>query len=403
MNYRDFFGFLLIVCVMAKILAPQAVQGRYGMSLLTPFGPLKDIPLDNIEQLKEILVRSDKSRMLEGLVIEAVFNEYLSKLVGQGVEILPISLVRTLTVKTRRDSTWKRFVNSWWVWDHSESCESAADLRDLLGPKEEGEGFLFDCYYSELVRDFFIKEWGGKTNIPIQAFMLEHRHQLEPQFRIPSDSVIDENRSQQAFWAGISNQYSDDLFKGVVLHRLFKNCAIQPFFDGVWDIDSLARLSDTSFMQLEVKHKFPRVDGPDENLSFGINNGQLQVMLDLAKKGIKTLHMIMVKPIWNKNVGTGYLLNRIGNRKNVLLLAKLLDEKTISQIKARPSWPTGAEQSFTGKGEQKARYVYPSEFQVLGTLDDPVQEVAKNIGLAATEELDRPANNQLLKDNRIQQ
>ncbi|SJN14276.1 hypothetical protein CZ787_14335 [Halomonas citrativorans] len=373
------------------------------MSLLTPFGPLQDIPLDNIEQLKEILVRSDKSRMLEGLVIESVFNEYLSKLTGQGIDVLPISLVRTLTVKAQRHSTRKTFVNAWWVWDHSEECTSAAALCRLLSPKGSHEGFLFDCYYGESARDFFIKEWNGETHIPIQSFMLKNRRQTVPQFRIPAASVIDEHRSQQAFWAGISSQYSDDLFKRVVLHRLFKNCAIQPFFDGVWDIDSLARLPDNTFMQLEVKHKFPRVTGPDENLSFGINNGQLMVMLALAQRGIKTLHMIMVKPIWNKNLGTGYLLNRIGDRKNVVLLAKLLDETTLREIMKRRSSATGAEQSFTGKDEQKARYVTPSEFQFLGTLDDPVEAIAKNIHLAATGHLDRPASDQMLKNSRIQQ
>ena len=36
------------------------------ISLLTPFGLLRDLPLDNLEQLKEILVRSDKSTMLKG-------------------------------------------------------------------------------------------------------------------------------------------------------------------------------------------------------------------------------------------------------------------------------------------------------------------------------------------------
>ena len=220
------------------------------MSLLTPFGPLRDIPLDNIEQLKEILVRSDKSRMLEGLVIEAVFNEYLGKLVAQGIDVLPVSLVRTLTVKKKPQ---KKFVTSWWVWDHSETGQAAADLCHLMAPSS-GE-FLFDCYYDEMSRDFFIKKWGEQTNIPIQSFMLEKRGHSAPRFRIPSESVIDESRSQQAFSAGISSHYSDDLFKHVVLHRLFKNCAIQPFFDGVWDIDSLARLPDNSLMQLEVKHK----------------------------------------------------------------------------------------------------------------------------------------------------
>jgi hypothetical protein len=369
------------------------------MSLLTTFGPLRDIPLDNIEKLKEILIRSDKSRMLEGLVIEAVFNEYLGKLVAQGIDILPVSLVRTLTVKKKPQ---KKYVNSWWVWDHSETGQAAADLRHRLAPSSGRSEFLFDCYYDEMCRDFFIKKWGEQTNIPIQSFMMEKRKQSSPAFRTPADSVIDENRSQQAFWAGLSSHYSDDLFKQVVLHRLFKNCAIQPFFEGVWDIDSLARWPDNSLMQLEVKHKYPRIEKDSGKLFFGINNGQLQVMQDLARRGIKTLHMIMVKPIWDKNLGTGYLLNRIGNRKNVLLLAKLLDEGTLREIRSRPSWKTGEEQSFTGKDEQKVRYVGASEFQLLGTLDDPVDAVARNIALAATGALNQPVTDQLLIDNQIQ-
>ena len=370
------------------------------MSLLTPFGPLKDIPLDNVEQLKEILVRSDKSRMLEGLVIEAVFSDYLSKLSGQGIEVLPISLVRTLTVKSQPNSR-QKYVNSWWVWDHSENGQAATELRRLLAPRSHREEFLFDCYYNEVERDFFM-EWDGIQNIPIQSYMLEKRGQSKPQFRIPSESVIDEHRSQQAFWAGIFSRYSDDLFRNVVLYRLFKNCAIQPFFDGVWDIDSLAQLPDGRLMQLEVKHKYPRVERNNGNLSFGINNGQLSVMLDLAQRGIKTLHMIMVKPIWSKDYGTGYLLNRIGDRKNVLFLAKLLDKETLLQIQSGQPYQTGAEQSFTGRTGQKARYVDASEFQFLGTLDDPVENVAKNISLAATGALNRPASDRLLKENRIQ-
>jgi hypothetical protein len=336
--------------------------------------------------------------MLEGLVIEAVFNDYLGKLVAQGIDVLPVSLVRTLTVKEKPR---KKFVNSWWVWDHSDTGQEAEDLRHLLAPSSAQGDFLFDCYYDEMRRDFFIKKWGEQTNIPIQSFMLKKRGHSAPRFRIPSTSVIDENRSQQAFWAGISSHYTDDLFKHVVLHRLFKNCAIQPFFDGVWDIDSLARWPDNSLMQLEVKHKYPRIEKPSGKLFFGINNGQLQVMQDLARRGIKTLHMIMVKPIWNKNVGTGYLLNRIGDRKNVLLLAKLLDAGTLRQIRSRQSSQTGAEQSFTGEDEQKARYVGASEFQLLGTLDDPVDTVARNIALAATGALNQPVTDQLLIDNRI--
>ncbi|MGE4271097.1 MAG: hypothetical protein AB7E44_12545 [Acidithiobacillus sp.] len=371
------------------------------MSLLTPFGPLKDVPLDDVDQLKEILVRSDKSRMLEGLVIEAVFNDYLSKLSGQGIEVLPISLVRTLTEKTQPDLT-KEYVKSWWMWDHSKDGQTATELLSLLAPRPHSKEFLLDCYYNAEERDFYIKELGRMRNIPIQSYMLKKRGQSTPPFRIPSDSVIDEHRSQQAFWAGISSQYGNDLFRNIVLYRLFKNCAIQPFFDGVWDIDSLARLPDGKLMQLEVKHKYPRVEESNGNLSFGINNGQLSVMLDLAQRGIKTLHMIMVKPIWSKDLGTGYLLNRIGYRKNVLFLAKLLDANSLRQIRSGQSYQTGAEQSFTGRTGQKARYVDVSEFQFLGTLDDPVEDVARNISLAATGALNQPASDRLLKESRIQ-
>ena len=112
--------------------------------------------------------------------------------------------------------------------------------------------------------------------------------------------------------------------------------------------------------------------------------------------------MIMVKPIWSKVLGTGYLLNRIGYRKNVLFLAKLLDVNASRQIRSRQSYQTGTEQSFTGRTGQKARYVDASEFQFLGTLDDPVENVAKNICLAATGALDRPASDRLLKESRIQ-
>ncbi len=142
------------------------------MSLLTPFGPLRDIPLDNLEQLKEILIRSDKSRMLEGLVIEAVFNDYLDRLMTQQVHVLPVSLVRTLTIK-RRPRT--RYVNAWWLWDHSGAGEAATDLSRHLLPASGKDEFLFDCYYDESARDFFIKEWQGRTHIPIQSFMLKSR------------------------------------------------------------------------------------------------------------------------------------------------------------------------------------------------------------------------------------
>lgn len=369
------------------------------MSLITPFGPLSDIPIDDTDRLREILIRSDKSRMLEGIVIEGVFRQYLEKIASAGLTSVPISLVRTLTIKISPDNR-KQYVNTWWIWDQSESKDWGARLLSVLGTPKAND-YAVSCYYDPEKRDFFMEQWGSKRDLPIQKTMLALRKK-ELVFEMPSKAVIHQKRSQQAFWAGISNFYSDaDLFKSVVLERLFKNCAIQPFFQGVWDIDNIAELPDGSFIQLEVKHKFPREDGRSGALSFGINTGQLRVMRDLAWRGIKTLHMIMVKPRWDKSLGTGYLLNRIAERANVLILGKLMDLEVISSIQQRHSHATGAEQSLTGRGQPNVRYVFPHEFHVLGTLDDPVDKLARNIGLAATGMLERPANDDLLRQNRI--
>ncbi|MFG6667950.1 hypothetical protein ACGK9R_12690 [Halomonas sp. HNIBRBA4712] len=111
--------------------------------------------------------------------------------------------------------------------------------------------------------------------------------------------------------------------------------------------------------------------------------------------------MIMVKPVWDKNLGTGYLLNRVGLRKNVLMLAKLMDAPTLDAIIQRPSRATGREQSFTGRHQQKARYVCPAQFQLLGSFADPVEEIAGNIHRAAAGTLDRSAYDDMLKRCRI--
>lgn len=369
------------------------------MSLLTPFGPLDDLRLDDIESLKEILVRSDKSRMLEGLVIEAVFQEYLSRLAGQGVELLPVSLVRTLRV--RKEHGRKVFLNSWWIWDRSTGARHAVELRNQLvgfAPRAET---VFEVRYDEGSRDFFTRYIQDDPEIPVQALLLQVRRQELPKFQTPAPRVIDQLRSQQAFWSAVSSYGGKDFFKKVVLHRLFKNYAIQPFFNGVWDVDCLACLADGSILQLEVKHKYPRIDRPDGSLSFGINDGQLRMMLDLAKRGIKTLYMVMVKPRWDKSCGPGYLLNRVGERSKVLLLAKLLNEHDIKELMRRPSSPTGAEQSLTGQTQQNVRYVKAVEFDLLGTLDDPVDQLSNNIRLAAEGKLHNSVSDELLHSCRI--
>jgi hypothetical protein len=57
---------------------------------------------------------------------------------------------------------------------------------------------------------------------------------------------------------------------------------------------------------LELKHKYPF--GPDNGpFSFGINDGQLEVLSRLDACGIHCVRLILANPRWLPEIGSGYL------------------------------------------------------------------------------------------------
>lgn len=358
------------------------------MSLITSVGPLADLDIDSVDQLKSILAQ-DKTRMLEGLVIERVFQQYLGSLASRGIVTLPISLVRAKRRKSRQ--------GVWWIWDHGGAAADADVLQQRL--EMGSEESVIQCLYDSEQRNFLVKRWKERSNFPLQQFLLKKRKLSEPVFLAPDESVKDQLRAESAFWSGIFGHDARRLFNDVVLHRLFKNCAIQPFFDYLWDIDNLVRLPCGTFLQLEVKHKYPYQGR--RGLRFGINRGQLLAMKELASRGINTLHLIMVKPRWIKDTGTTYLLQNGAERKRVMMIAHYLDQESIEQALHQERGWSSREESWTGQTQVTNGVIPVSKFQLLGTPDDPFDQVAHNIGLAMTNQLDSPVTDELLKSNRI--
>lgn len=76
------------------------------------------------------------------------------------------------------------------------------------------------------------------------------------------------------------------------------------------------------------------------------------MLRDLAKIGIKGFHAIVVKPYWNMNVGSSYLVSNYDVRDQALVLGMTIGEREIYRILARPSESSPAHTSVDGKKSQ---------------------------------------------------
>ena len=362
------------------------------MSLITQLGPLDQLDLHSDETLQSIL-RSDKHQMLEGLIVEAYFQQFLGILSSHGAHKLPVALCKA--VYKNHDQTWRN--PAWWLWNQ----DSYNNDTDLLESKISADSNpIVSCTYETEANDFIMQRWNQNVvNQPAQAFMMKQRRMAGLTYSKPSDEVSDDTRYMQAFWGGLQSIYDhEQLFSEVILHRLFKNCVISPFFTALWDVDNIVRLPSGELAQFEVKHKYPFER--DGKLFFGINRGQLGVMTDLARMGINTLHMVMVKPKWTDTLSPNYLLQNLDLRSHVLLLGYQLDSARLSELKYAAGGTSGNKTSLDGRRPLSFVSIPATSFHCIGSLDDSVANLASNISKAAKGELHNPVTDKQLYDAR---
>ena len=130
------------------------------------------------------------------------------------------------------------------------------------------------------------------------------------------------NASSRA--CGISpSHYGDRLGADVVLSRVFINWGVQPWFGaGVWNLDRIF-LHGNQLWHLEIKHKYPMER--EARLHFGINDGELRQIASLLECGLRSLHVVTVKPFWERQSGSMYLLNDLEARSRAAILSMETD------------------------------------------------------------------------------
>jgi hypothetical protein len=217
-------------------------------------------------------------------------------------------------------------------------------------------------------------------------------------FRKPAQSVRDPERMREGYWGNLRSAYAGRFSEDVMLPRIFKNFAVQPFFKWAWDVDRIA-LHEGQLWQIELKHKYPWQH--ENELGFGINRGQLNLIHDLALCGIKTLHLIMVKPYWTDKLSPGQIHHKPDLWPNVLFIGKILDIESINLIKKRLISTSSKKTSFTGRSDLKFYPVYPDEFHLLGTYNDAPNLVLKNITDLLSGSYQKPVTNKDLLEARL--
>lgn len=344
--------------------------------LLTPFGELSSIDLNDQATQQKILFH-DKHQLLEGLVAENHIDQILTS-AQRGGRLVRLK-VTSVFAKTGKAA--KPYVL---VLDHG--CETKL-LNAYLAQLAKTFNVKL-VRYDENLRKFFTHSAPYTENITLDSSYgtLVKKMVSETEFALIAERIKNVSRQMQGFWGQMVSPYGSKLGLEVVLPRIFKNFAVQPYFnEGVWDIDQVYwDTQDHVFSVLEVKHKFPSDTGTFP-LSFGINLGSVKMLLALHTAGFRCFHCIMVKPYWDKRVSITFLSNNLEARKNVLFCGKNFSREELEQLSKKKPWFAPSDTSLTGQKRVPVVFFGASSLFRIGLLDD--SDLPERFALAITDQL----------------
>lgn len=369
--------------------------------LLTPVGDrttLADLDLSNPDTQLSILTY-DKHQTIEGLFIEPFAMNYMTSLEHFGVK--PVDVVTVFAKHTGPGTSRCVFI---WCRNSTKESQDYIGRLQSLHPKS-----TYVVEFSEAQNDFLcFKPDKPDTKFPLQEYLRKKRKLSFIRFPDIAEHVRDDGRHKSAFWGRLTTAFkSPEEFKNeVILNRLLKNFAIQPFFKYLWDLDRIISYKE-QFWEIELKHKYPFRNNQSGELTFGINLGQARLVRDLANKGLNTLHLILVKPTWRKDVAPGYIFNQRDVYKHVLLIGMVINKEKIDGVLSGRVGTSDSSTSFTGTNTLNYLPMPAKDFYFLGTYEDPIETVSKNIlSLLESEHSGADVNllrvtDKLLLDNRL--
>lgn len=355
----------------------------------TPWGQLNCLDLADHELAYEIIA-ADKHQLVEGLVVECLFDQYVANVPSvSGEDVIALDVDSVVVDTMREKDRWVGFV---WARHFGPGLG-----RYLLALEQCLVTYLVTFCNGEFMVGRVVKGKWEKPLRPLPELMLELSGGRVTPFKVDA-SVRDKLRQKQAFWGYISDCHKDRLGERVTLSRILINCGIQPYFRAVWNLDRIFVIGNDIWL-FEIKHKFPMNKG---KLYFGINDGELGVLGLLANAGIRCLHNVIVKPCWSKEAGTMYLINSLNTHSQIAIIAAVLDQATIAQAMRQQSGRSGPHTSINGSSNLNFKSLAASNFKVLGTMADSPQEIARQMSnLMKGEEL-YPVNDQWLHSLRLQ-
>lgn len=333
----------------------------------TPWGPLAQLdPNDN--DLAARIITADKDTLVEGLIVEDLFDQILSALADRDVSILDLETAIAAHNGQRYAFVWSRDWRQQGLRRYLDTLEHVT-IQTYVVKLQDGD-FIAAPYA------------GGKAQwsrqMPLTRIAGALTGQENPKVNRVSRSVRDEFRQLTAFWGNHSQtkRTPQGRWQRIILPRLFFNHGLGPYFRQLWNLDRICA-TESGLWLLEVKHKYPF---GRHGLKFGVNRGELENvrLLASAPAPVRCLHALLVKPVWRRGVSPTYLLNDLRLRERVALIAMDLSSP-VNKILARSPRKGPQHTSLSGGGAVYYNTVPASGFHYLGELTDPMDSLAMGL------------------------
>jgi len=181
-----------------------------------------------------------------------------------------------------------------------------------------------------------------------------------------SNSAIDPARINAIFW-GYLWQQKEQLLEWAK-HILIKDYYFSFGAKAIWDLDFFLISPHNELFYIELKHKYPM-----PNYTFGLNAGE-KMQSDLLKRaGIKTFHVILTKPIWDKDVSSMYLFYDRQARENAMWVGADLSDESIFSANVKSA---GNHTSIYGASRVKFHSLPIDKFYLIGKNSEEVGKLS---------------------------
>ena len=337
-------------------------------SLSTPLGPLTDVDLLDHDSCAKLL-SYDKHQLIEGLVFESIFDQYIAGMQRTSEGVLQPIPVETAVARLPSSGLGTPLYGAF-VWAKTKTRGLG---RFLISLEKHYRVWLVKWRHED--RTFLATSFSGGhlvgTPEPLERVCAAVSRR-EPRPALVVREVRDQYRINQSMWGYLSSHYGDRLGPEVVLPRIFFNWGIQPWFRSVWNLDRIF-LYDDQLWHMEIKHKYP-MDYPG-GLCFGINDGELYQISNILNCGLRSLHVVTVKPFWERQSGSMYLLNDIEARSRAAILSMELTPVMVSNAFRAETARSSAHTSFTGRSKVPFRRFEARGFRTVGMLSDSATHI----------------------------